>query len=177
MLSLFRRTKKNSQDTKQISIDQQALQRELKHWHGSLFTDHHTKALNYLIKVRHMTIHDAVEEIQGLTWEQANGIARGLARHHVLGLQEYQIQAYLELGCYGLTTDELREWKGLLFTPDHTEALRHLICNRHMRTLDAVHEICDLDIDQASAMAAGMSRKEVIELGGARAIGYLKLKK
>ena len=107
------------------------------------------------------TADQAVAELDGLDYMQAEGISKGLDRSDVIGLNRDKISAFLELRQYGLTTDHLRTciWPNIGI--HHHLALVNLMTGRGInnKTADeAIAALNGLDIEQARRISYGETR-------------------
>lgn len=144
---------------------------QLRVWRGEDFSREHTKALQYLIMQRKLRPDAAIAEIQELNASEAMGIAHGLTRDEVRGLQEHQVETLIELQerdpLTELKADHLREWRGDFFSYSHKEALTSLIIERHFQPRDAITEINHLKEHEARTLAEKkLTRDEVLGFNG-----------
>ena len=130
------------------------------------------------------TADQAVAELNGLDYMQAEGISKGLERADVLGLDEDKIKAFLELRAHGLTIDHLRSstWDqrpGFDVNQYYRHALVNLMTERgtNNRTADqAVAELNGLDYMQAQGVSRGLNRADVLGLDRQKIEVFLKLR-
>lgn len=120
----------------------------------------HYKALVYLVKDQHMTIDEAMEEMNEITNDEARGITMGFRKNEIRGLHEQQILALKSLYPYGLTRDHLENLvtygyqnNNLWFTKEHKNALIHLIKNKGMNVDEAINCLNGLNYHQAEALS------------------------
>jgi hypothetical protein len=134
---------------------------------GHAFDDHHAWALMNLVKERHFTVTQALEEIDGLSSAQAGGIKEGLTRDDVINLTNlWHVNALTKLASHGLSADMLlmRNENGHEFNANHAYALMNLVEKRHFTVTQALEEIDGLNSDQACGIyEEGLTRNDVID--------------
>lgn len=118
---------------------------------GHLFDNEHYRALIRLINYRNFTIEAALAEIEGLSSDQAIGIADGLLRQDVIHLHNVgHIRALSKLKHDGLTVNMLLNCKlKNEFDIAHSYTLVKLVQEQGHSVTSALDEITHLSCDQA----------------------------
>ncbi len=147
-------------------------------------TRRYADALIYLMRECGVAVEKALEEINGLNSWEVYGIAGGLNRKDVIGLDIVKIDALLKFHTQGLTCEHLRQchWQQ---TPDYvlngysySWALKQLMKERGVnnKTLDqALEELEGLDCNQAKGIFRGLNRSDVLGLTDKQITALLEL--
>ncbi|MBA3662279.1 MAG: hypothetical protein H0W64_11145 [Gammaproteobacteria bacterium] len=134
------------------------------------FYNGHKDALIYLLQVRNLSPENAIKEINAVTSGQAAGIAKGLMRTEVIGLQEEQVNSLIDLREKGFSefpAEHLKQWQGAYFSTSHKNALINLVEKRHYKSAAAVAEINNLNEFEARSIAENnLTRDEVLGFNG-----------
>lgn len=145
----------NELDEEQIQALQQLQQYgltayHLRGWHWEIiYAPDYRDALINLMAQRgpyNKTAEQAVTELRGLDHpEQVWGIAQGLNKSDVLGLNEEKIKAFLALRQYGLTANHLRGWTWeIVYASDYRKALINLMTQRGVNNKTADQAVAEL---------------------------------
>ncbi|MFI4918461.1 MAG: hypothetical protein ACHP65_02790 [Legionellales bacterium] len=147
---------------------------------GHTFTPSHDEALCKLVLKKALPIDEALKIIDGLSSDQADGIATGLEREDVMGLQNrWHIKTLGALKIHGLTVSMLlnRNENEPVFQYKHYLALCHLVLNRQLPIDTAVSMMAGVTHEQAEGITEGLDREDVINLHNEdhiRALVHLK---
>lgn len=148
----------------------------LRNWHGpQYFSRAHGDALKYLIQERKFSPENAVAELCGLEYFQAEGIMRGLSRKDVFGLQIFQVQAVEEFKKHGVTSEQFQGWQGY-FSLNHHFALKHLLEERHLQPKAAITRLCNMTEAEVATLSDKVKTPKahsLVQLGLFTVLSYL----
>jgi hypothetical protein len=119
-----------------------------------------------MVTERGISVHDAIKLVDGLDKSQARGVAFGLEREDVIGLNEAQVAALqtCKTSRNGLTGADLRG-KDWFDSRSHGEAFERLLQNKFFTVKEALLELDGLDGYRAYQIAAGTrSRDDIVGL-------------
>lgn len=141
------------------------------------FLNEHQETLVYLIQEQKLEPAQAILEIAGLDFRQANAIKAGLPRVDVMKLPGFYSTALVALHQFGFNVKNLEYYCSCdkaKISQEHIATLRYLVAN-HFSPMLAIDEIKDLDKFQAAFLRKGFKRHEVLGLSFWALLALLEL--
>lgn len=130
-----------------------------KNWFDS---EMHVDALRRMLVWGEFSVKQALNELDGLTGEQAKQISEGKKRDDIIGLTKFQLKALdiFELRFKGLTGSDLRgkEWFN---SNNHVIALEKLV-ERRFSIENAINEIKELNQDQLEILISENLSRDIL---------------
>ncbi len=124
-------------------------------------SDKHVSALKDMLSSGKFTVKEAMQELDGLTGDQAQKVSdHGAKRDDFFGLTEFQLKALDKLRSKGLTGNDLRgkDW----FNSDiHVTVLQHLV-ERDMTIKNALDQLDGLNAEKVNLFITENTKRDII---------------